>query len=184
MNLRTTGGSSAVGSLGHSWGILSGGRVPSLLQTMVPAGYSALQEERLVMSELNGGGGSVGSSSAKPDLVLGNSYHRENRAHRHLDRTPRSPLSAGDLGDGRFSETQPMLPNGELSGEEDGEDVGDEEEEEDDDEEEVEMERPPMGRNMPKESPLAMALQIVVPFLLAGFGTVSAGMVLDVVQVS
>ncbi|XP_030637587.1 solute carrier family 41 member 2 isoform X2 [Chanos chanos] len=33
-----------------------------------------------------------------------------------------------------------------------------------------------------EESPLAMALQILVPFLLAGFGTVSAGMVLDVVQ--
>uniref|UniRef100_A0A8C9W922 Solute carrier family 41 member n=1 Tax=Scleropages formosus TaxID=113540 RepID=A0A8C9W922_SCLFO len=37
-------------------------------------------------------------------------------------------------------------------------------------------------RRMPKESPLAMALQILLPFLLAGFGTVSAGMVLDVVQ--
>uniref|UniRef100_A0A4W4ED40 Solute carrier family 41 member n=1 Tax=Electrophorus electricus TaxID=8005 RepID=A0A4W4ED40_ELEEL len=37
-------------------------------------------------------------------------------------------------------------------------------------------------RNMPKESPLSMALQILVPFLLAGFGTVSAGMVLDIVQ--
>ena len=35
----------------------------------------------------------------------------------------------------------------------------------------------------PKESSGVMALQILVPFLLAGFGTVSAGMVLDVVQV-
>ncbi|KAG8439408.1 hypothetical protein GDO86_005573 [Hymenochirus boettgeri] len=33
-----------------------------------------------------------------------------------------------------------------------------------------------------KESSIAMALQILVPFLLAGFGTVSAGMVLDIVQ--
>ncbi|XP_062374454.1 solute carrier family 41 member 2 [Sardina pilchardus] len=178
MNLRTIGGSSPVGSLGHSWALLSSGRVPSLLQTMVPAGYSALQEERLVMSELSGGGGS-GSSSAKPDVLLSNGYHhRESRSHRHLDRTPRSPLSSGDLGDGRYGETQPMLPNGELSAEEDGEDVGEEEDEED----EEEMERPALGRNMPKESPLAMALQILVPFLLAGFGTVSAGMVLDVVQ--
>jgi solute carrier family 41 len=37
---------------------------------------------------------------------------------------------------------------------------------------------------LPKESSGVMALQILVPFLLAGFGTVSAGMVLDIVQVS
>lgn len=36
---------------------------------------------------------------------------------------------------------------------------------------------------LPRESSGVMALQILVPFLLAGFGTVSAGMVLDVVQV-
>ncbi|XP_058281482.1 solute carrier family 41 member 2 isoform X2 [Hylobates moloch] len=35
---------------------------------------------------------------------------------------------------------------------------------------------------LPKESSGVMALQILVPFLLAGFGTVSAGMVLDIVQ--
>nr|XP_045009143.1 solute carrier family 41 member 2 isoform X2 [Jaculus jaculus] len=37
---------------------------------------------------------------------------------------------------------------------------------------------------LPKESSGIMALQILVPFLLAGFGTVSAGMVLDIVQVN
>lgn len=37
-------------------------------------------------------------------------------------------------------------------------------------------------KKLPKESIFAMALQIIVPFLLAGFGTVSAGMVLDIVQ--
>lgn len=37
-------------------------------------------------------------------------------------------------------------------------------------------------RKQPKESSSIMALQILVPFLLAGFGTVSAGMVLDIVQ--
>ncbi|XP_042325065.1 solute carrier family 41 member 2 [Sceloporus undulatus] len=37
-------------------------------------------------------------------------------------------------------------------------------------------------RRQPKESSSIMALQILVPFLLAGFGTVSAGMVLDIVQ--
>lgn len=38
-------------------------------------------------------------------------------------------------------------------------------------------------RKQPKESSSIMALQILVPFLLAGFGTVTAGMVLDIVQV-
>lgn len=38
------------------------------------------------------------------------------------------------------------------------------------------------NHKLPKESSGVMALQILVPFLLAGFGTVSAGMVLDVVQ--
>ncbi|XP_058045939.1 solute carrier family 41 member 2 isoform X2 [Ahaetulla prasina] len=40
------------------------------------------------------------------------------------------------------------------------------------------------NRKQPKESSSIMALQILVPFLLAGFGTVSAGMVLDIVQVN
>ncbi|XP_049740203.1 solute carrier family 41 member 2 isoform X2 [Elephas maximus indicus] len=40
------------------------------------------------------------------------------------------------------------------------------------------------NQKLPKESSGAMALQILVPFLLAGFGTVSAGMVLDIVQVN
>ncbi|XP_066866116.1 solute carrier family 41 member 2 [Kogia breviceps] len=38
------------------------------------------------------------------------------------------------------------------------------------------------NQKIPKESSGVMALQILVPFLLAGFGTVSAGMVLDIVQ--
>lgn len=39
------------------------------------------------------------------------------------------------------------------------------------------------GPVMPNESLCAMVLQILVPFLLAGLGTVMAGMLLDVVQV-
>ncbi|XP_045323101.1 solute carrier family 41 member 2 isoform X1 [Leopardus geoffroyi] len=39
-----------------------------------------------------------------------------------------------------------------------------------------------VSQKSPKESSGIMALQILVPFLLAGFGTVSAGMVLDIVQ--
>ncbi|KAI2648303.1 Solute carrier family 41 member 2 [Labeo rohita] len=38
------------------------------------------------------------------------------------------------------------------------------------------------GQEMPMESVRAMVLQILFPFLLAGFGTVLAGMLLDVVQ--
>ncbi|XP_074863894.1 solute carrier family 41 member 2 [Carettochelys insculpta] len=45
--------------------------------------------------------------------------------------------------------------------------------------EDVTVER---SRKQQKESSSIMALQILVPFLLAGFGTVSAGMVLDIVQ--
>lgn len=48
-----------------------------------------------------------------------------------------------------------------------------------DGEEDVILEANP---KLPKESSGIMALQILVPFLLAGFGTVSAGMVLDIVQ--
>lgn len=40
------------------------------------------------------------------------------------------------------------------------------------------------GQEMPSESVRAMVMQILFPFLLAGFGTVLAGMLLDVVQVS
>uniref|UniRef100_A0A8C7I5M4 Solute carrier family 41 member n=1 Tax=Oncorhynchus kisutch TaxID=8019 RepID=A0A8C7I5M4_ONCKI len=138
------------------------GWIPSVFQTMVPTGYTKLQEERgLAMADLG----------PKPD---GNGYrpdppHLEVR--RHSDRVARTSVTLSDGGDMRYSETEPMLPEGTLSGEE-----GDDEEKE-----EEESQRPPT-RNMPKESPLAMALQIVVPFLLAGFGTVSAGMVLDIVQ--
>uniref|UniRef100_A0A8C1EN18 Solute carrier family 41 member n=1 Tax=Cyprinus carpio carpio TaxID=630221 RepID=A0A8C1EN18_CYPCA len=145
---------------GGAWSSVSFRPIPSLLQTMVPAGYTALQEERLAMVDLG---------TPKPES-LKNGFHREPR--RHSDRSSRTSISLSDAGDGRFVETEPMLPEGRLSGEE-----ADEEEES---EEEGQQQA---TRNMPKESPLAMALQILVPFLLAGFGTVSAGVVLDIVQV-
>lgn len=166
MSLRTVGGAlftslrpnlfvsnsnrSGVGG-GSRWGSLSLKPVSSLLHTMVPPGYTTLQEERLAMVEL---------SSPKPETHQ-NGFHREGR--RLSERS----------GDGRYGETEPMLPDSRLS--------GDEVDEEEDSEEEGQK---PATQNMPKESPLAMALQILVPFLLAGFGTVSAGMVLDIVQVS
>uniref|UniRef100_A0A8B9R8P7 Solute carrier family 41 member n=1 Tax=Astyanax mexicanus TaxID=7994 RepID=A0A8B9R8P7_ASTMX len=111
----------------------------------------------------------VDLSTPKPELHQ-NGFHRE-PGRRLSDRAGRSSLSLSEPGDGCYSETEPMLAETRLSGEE-----ADEEEDS-----EVEGQRPSV-RNFPKESPLAMALQILVPFLLAGFGTVSAGMVLDIVQ--
>uniref|UniRef100_A0A3Q3T229 Solute carrier family 41 member n=1 Tax=Mastacembelus armatus TaxID=205130 RepID=A0A3Q3T229_9TELE len=89
-----------------------------------------------------------------------------------MDRTSRSSVTLSDCGDGGYSETEPMLAERRLSGEE----------AEEDDKVEGEEGHISAVQNLPKESPLAMALQILVPFLLAGFGTVSAGMVLDIVQ--
>lgn len=141
---------------------VSSGWLASLFHTMVPTGYSKLQEERLAMVDLG----------AKPEAAESPPHHQN--GYRHLDRASRSSVTLSDCGDGGYSETEPMLGERRPSGEgEDGED-----------EDEGDEERGSMtdGHNMPKESPLAMALQILVPFLLAGFGTVSAGMVLDVVQ--
>uniref|UniRef100_A0A8C4NRW6 Solute carrier family 41 member n=1 Tax=Dicentrarchus labrax TaxID=13489 RepID=A0A8C4NRW6_DICLA len=145
---------------------VSSGRIASLFQTMVPTGYTKLQEERLSMVDLG----------VKPEAgSLQNGYRQETthiEGRRLLDRASRSSVTLSDCGDGGYSETEPMLAERRLSGEE-----ADAEEEEDEEE--------GLGsdvQNMPKESPLAMALQILLPFLLAGFGTVSAGMVLDIVQ--
>ncbi|XP_015259329.1 PREDICTED: solute carrier family 41 member 2 [Cyprinodon variegatus] len=141
-------------------------RLGSIFQTMVPTGYGKLQEDRLAMVDL--GGKADGGS-------LQNGYRQEAPhadGRRILERASRSSLTLTDCGDGGCSEAEPMLAEWRLS----GEDASDEQEE---DEQEA---AGPGASNMPKESPLAMTLQIVVPFLLAGFGTVSAGMVLDIVQ--
>jgi len=169
LTARSTSSSSSSGSGGSGWSGLSlkpapSGRLGSLFHTVVPpGGYTKLQDERLAMVDL--------SSKA------------EERASRHGERASRSSLSLSDCGDGRYSETEPMLPEGRLSGEERGEE---EEQEGGKDGEEATSSSSSSAarRNMPKESPLAMALQILVPFLLAGFGTVCAGMVLDIVQVN
>lgn len=160
LSVRVSGGWSAL-----SLKPVSSGRIASLFQTMVPTGYTKLQEERLAMVDM----GVKAEASPHQNGYRQEAAHMESR--RHMDRASRSSVSLSDCGDGGFSETEPMLAERRLSGEE-----ADEEEEE-----EQEGQRS-AGLNMPKESPLAMALQIVVPFLLAGFGTVSAGMVLDIVQ--
>ncbi|XP_057711107.1 solute carrier family 41 member 2 [Corythoichthys intestinalis] len=146
----------------NSLSLKSAGRISSLFQTMVPTGYSKLQEERLAMTDL----------CDKPETgALQNGYRQETphlEGRRLLDRVSRSSITLSDSGDGNYSELEPMLAERRLSGDK----------AEEDEEEEVQ----PVVHILPKESPLAMALQILVPFLLAGFGTVSAGMVLDVVQ--
>ncbi|XP_044041304.1 solute carrier family 41 member 2 isoform X1 [Siniperca chuatsi] len=156
---------------GSGWSALSlkpvsSGRIASLFQTMVPTGYTKLQEERLAMVDL----GPKSEAGSLQNCYRQETSHIEGR--RLLDRASRSSVTLSDCGDGGYTETEPMLAERRLSGEE-----ADAEEEEDEEE--------GLGsavQNMPKESPLAMALQILVPFLLAGFGTVSAGMVLDIVQ--
>ncbi|KAM4570248.1 solute carrier family 41 member 2 [Odontesthes bonariensis] len=145
---------------------VSSARTASVFQTMVPTGYTKLQDERLAMADLG----------AKPEACSLQNGYRQDTSHidgrRIVDRASRSSVTLSDCGDGGYSETEPMLPERRLSGEEANE------EEEEDEEERLGLD----VLNMPKESPLAMALQILLPFLLAGFGTVSAGMVLDIVQ--
>ncbi|XP_054633309.1 solute carrier family 41 member 2 [Dunckerocampus dactyliophorus] len=66
-----------------------------------------------------------------------------------------------------YTETDPLLPTERFSGSRlDGS-------------EEAKMSH---GAEVPPESVCSMVLQILVPFLLAGLGTVSAGLLLDVVQ--
>ncbi|XP_017158419.1 solute carrier family 41 member 2 [Poecilia reticulata] len=143
-------------------------RIGSIFQTMVPTGYTKLQEDRLATVDLGG----------KPEASSLQNGYRQEATHiegrRIVERASRSSITLSDCGEGGCAETEPMLAEWRLS----GDDASDEEEEKEDTVEALGSD----GSNMPKESPLAMALQILVPFLLAGFGTVSAGMVLDIVQ--
>lgn len=152
-------------SRGLSLKSMQSGRVMSLLQTLVPSGYSKLQEERLAMADLDG----------KPDGHQ-NGFRSDRGVARATAGLADCRLSVDC--DCRFAETDALLNEGRLSGEEEEDEGGPGEGLLEEDEEQGSS-----GRRMPKESPLAMALQILLPFLLAGFGTVSAGMVLDVVQV-
>ncbi|KAM9771966.1 solute carrier family 41 member 2 isoform X2 [Syngnathus typhle] len=157
---------SGAGGIRSPLSLKSVGRITSLLQTMVPTGYTKLQEERLALVDLG----------AKPEASLQNGYRQE-MAHlegrRPPDRASRSSVTLSDIGEGSYLELEPMLAERRLSDDDDNGHQNEEEEEE---------AAQPAVHILPKESPLAMAFQILVPFLLAGFGTVSAGMVLDVVQ--
>ncbi|XP_035306581.1 solute carrier family 41 member 2 isoform X3 [Cricetulus griseus] len=145
----------------------------NLLLSMVPVIYQKNQEDR--HKKANGiwqDGLSVAaqtfSKRSEPHL----DYHEfsEQAFHSSSGHAPAScspkydDYASYNYCDGReASETTAMLQDEDLSSE--GDDVI------------VET-----NQKLPKESSGIMALQILVPFLLAGFGTVSAGMVLDIVQ--
>lgn len=145
----------------------------NLLLSMVPVIYQKNQEDRHKKSNgiwqegLSGAAQTFGKRS-EPHL----DYHEFSEqafhggsGHAPASCSPKYDDYAGyNYCDGReASETTAMLQDEDLSSE--GDDVI------------VET-----NQKLPRESSGIMALQILVPFLLAGFGTVSAGMVLDVVQ--
>nr|XP_048274843.1 solute carrier family 41 member 2 [Myodes glareolus]XP_048274844.1 solute carrier family 41 member 2 [Myodes glareolus]XP_048274845.1 solute carrier family 41 member 2 [Myodes glareolus]XP_048274846.1 solute carrier family 41 member 2 [Myodes glareolus] len=145
----------------------------NLLLSMVPVIYQKNQDDR--HKKANGlwqdglsGGAQTFSKRSEPHL----DYHEfsEQAFHGGGGHVPAScspkydDYASYSYCDGReATETTAMLQDEDLSSE--GDDVI------------VET-----SQKLPKESSGVMALQILVPFLLAGFGTVSAGMVLDIVQ--
>ncbi|XP_021496604.1 solute carrier family 41 member 2 [Meriones unguiculatus] len=145
----------------------------NLLLSMVPVIYQKTQEDRhkkanSIWQDGLSGAAQTFSKRSEPHL----DYHEFSEQAFHsssgLAPTSCSPKYDDYAGynycDGReASETTAMLRDEDLSSE--GDDVI------------VET-----NQKLPKESSGVMALQILVPFLLAGFGTVSAGMVLDIVQ--
>lgn len=146
----------------------------SLLLSMVPVIYQKNQEDR---HKKGNGIWQDGLSPAAQTFSNRSEQHMEYHGfseqpfHGNSGHTPSSCSQKYDdyanysYCDGReVSETTAMLQD------EDGAGDGDED---------VLVEA---NRKLPKESSGVMALQILVPFLLAGFGTVSAGMVLDIVQ--
>ncbi|KAK7878915.1 hypothetical protein WMY93_030849 [Mugilogobius chulae] len=92
---------------------VSTGRISSLLQNMVPTGYTKLlQRGALAMVDLG----------AKPDSSLIQNGFRQETTHlegrRVVDRASRSSLSLSDCGDVSYAETEPMLSERRLSAEE------------------------------------------------------------------
>ncbi|XP_029457382.1 solute carrier family 41 member 2 isoform X2 [Rhinatrema bivittatum] len=147
-------------------------RFLSLLLNMVPVVYHNGQDDR--QKKMNGAWqdgvqSAVHGFSIRADQHL--EYHHQsesvfhgNNAHSPTNCSPKYDSFANfNYCDNRdASETDPMLQDHGVSSDDD--------------------ESPEGNKKLPKESSITMALQILVPFLLAGFGTVSAGMVLDIVQ--
>uniref|UniRef100_A0A5F9CNC0 Solute carrier family 41 member n=1 Tax=Oryctolagus cuniculus TaxID=9986 RepID=A0A5F9CNC0_RABIT len=146
----------------------------NLLLSMVPVIYQKNQEER--HKKANGiwqDGLSVATQTFSNRSEQHMEYHgfSEQSFHGNNGHIPSGCSQKYDdyanynYCDGReTSETTAMLQDEDISS---------------DGDEDVIVEASP---KLPRESSGIMALQILVPFLLAGFGTVSAGMVLDIVQ--
>ncbi|XP_058424508.1 solute carrier family 41 member 2 [Diceros bicornis minor] len=146
----------------------------NLLLSMVPVIYQKNQEDRHKKAN---GIWQDGLSTAAQTFSIRSEQHMEYHSfsepsfHGNNGHTPSSCSQKYDdyapynYCDGReTSETTAMLQDGDTSSDGDEDAI-------------VEV-----NQKLPKESSGVMALQILVPFLLAGFGTVSAGMVLDIVQ--
>ncbi|XP_053572933.1 solute carrier family 41 member 2 [Bombina bombina] len=139
----------------------------SLLMSMVPIVCHKGQEDRL--KKVNGVSPSAKGFNIRADQHL--EYHHFSEPLYHGDGMHCSNICSAnydydgyDYCDGRdTSETDAMLQDSRMPN--------------DGDKDATEG-----SKKLPKESSFSMALQILGPFLLAGFGTVSAGMVLDIVQ--
>uniref|UniRef100_A0A8C7URZ4 Solute carrier family 41 member n=1 Tax=Oncorhynchus mykiss TaxID=8022 RepID=A0A8C7URZ4_ONCMY len=95
--------------------------------------------------------------------------------HQRLPNRAQSPSNSNIFNElCPYTETDPLFPNGHMPGSKVNEEVTEKDPEDCSAQDGV--------REMPSESVRSMVLQILVPFLLAGLGTVSAGMLLDVVQ--
>ncbi|XP_069847878.1 solute carrier family 41 member 2 isoform X2 [Dipodomys merriami] len=174
---KTSDGPSSGGSLVDwtlNFNTIQSDKFLNLVLSMVPVIYQKNQEDR---HKRTNGIWQDGLSNAAPTLSNRSEQHMEYHSfseqsyHGNNGHTPSSCNQKYDdyanynYCDGReASESTAMLQEEDLSSE-GGEDVI--------------VETTP---KLPKESSGIMALQILVPFLLAGFGTVSAGMVLDIVQ--
>ncbi|XP_030071376.1 solute carrier family 41 member 2 [Microcaecilia unicolor] len=149
-------------------------RFLSMLLGMVPVVYYSSQDDK--HKKMNG----IRHDGLQPAVHSFNARLDQHSAYHHLSEpvfhsnNVHSPTSCSPKYDGfgdfnycddmNASETDPILQDRDVSSD------GDEDN------------SPEGSKKLPKESSIAMALQILVPFLLAGFGTVSAGMVLDIVQ--
>lgn len=174
---KTSGGSSSGGGFVDwtlSLNTIQSDKFLNLLLSMVPVIYQKNQEER--HKKANGvwqdglsTAGQTFSNRSEQHMDYHNfseqAFHGNN-GHAPTSCSPKYDDYANyNYCDGReTSETTAMLQDGDLSS---------------DGDEDVIVET---NQKLPKESSGVMALQILVPFLLAGFGTVSAGMVLDIVQ--
>uniref|UniRef100_A0A673TNI8 Solute carrier family 41 member n=1 Tax=Suricata suricatta TaxID=37032 RepID=A0A673TNI8_SURSU len=146
----------------------------NLLLSMVPVIYQKNQEER--HKKANGlwqdglsAAAQTFSSRSEPHVEYHSFSEQPFHSSSGLTASGCSPkyddYASYSYCDGRdAAETAAMLQNEDASGDGEEDAVVD------------------VSQKSPKESSGVMALQILVPFLLAGFGTVSAGMVLDIVQ--